>query len=66
MPELNLWVNKRKITVHCPACGKINFFKPKSFGVMWERWYRCKSCNLDILFEDNQIKMIMEDTIDND
>lgn len=67
MTELKTWVNKREITVHCPACGKTEFFVPKCFGKMWEEYRRCRHCNLDILIENQHlIKMIMEDVIDND
>jgi uncharacterized protein (DUF983 family) len=67
MTELKIQVNKREITVHCPACGKTQFFKPKSFEIMWREWNRCKNCNLDIVIEDdNKIKMVMEEVFIND
>lgn len=62
MTELKTRVDKRKIIVHCPACGKTNFFKPKCFGEIWKEYNRCKNCNLDIMIEeDRKIKMIMEE-----
>lgn len=66
MPDLKMWINKREITVHCPGCGKTTFFKPKSFGEMWEEWNRCKNCNLDIRFEDKTIVMVMEEVFYDD
>lgn len=58
---IEIQVNKRKIVLHCPACGEVVFYQPRSFLPWWQEYWRCKCCNLDIALEDNRIKMVMEE-----
>lgn len=64
--NLKMWVNKREIQVHCPACGWMKFYQPKSFLPTWDMWYRCKKCNLDIRIDEREcmINMVMEEVFD--
>ena len=55
-------INGREIRLHCPGCGSVNFYKPKTFQPDFCDWWRCRKCKLDMAFtEEGYLKMVMED-----
>ena len=62
--ELEMWVFGIEIVIHCPSCGKTDFYQPKSWkNAGFGTWHRCKNCHLDIQIDkqEAELSLVFED-----